>query len=129
MHTAQRTRKEKMKKLKKEEEARGSGWKSLVSLKEEEEGEREKRTRHIDPERREESDIHFFFQPSSERLLFVRTDRFVSVADGRRDAYVTITAEGYVQYGTVKDKGKRGLRRGWQTTERGAKGKGMEGVL
>ncbi len=44
--------------------------------------------------------------------MFVRTDRFVSGADGRRDAYVTITAEGYVQYGTVKDKGKRGLRRG-----------------
>ena len=103
MHTAQRTRKEKMKKLEKEEEARGSGWKSLVSLKEEEEGEREKRTRNIDPERREESDIHFFFQPSSERLLFVRTDRFVSGADGRRRvAYATTTAGGYVQYGTAE---------------------------
>lgn len=93
--------------------------------------ERRERGRAISTRREERkaTSFFFFFQPSSERLLFVRTDRFVSGADGRRDAYVTITAEGYVQYGTVKDKGKRGLRRGWQTTERGAKGKAVEGVL
>lgn len=99
MHKAQRTRKERKRK---EGEGGGGGGEGkrmeIIGL-----VERSERTRHIDSKRREESDIHFFlFQPSSVRLLLVRTDRFVSGTDGRRKrvAYVTITAGGYVQYGT-----------------------------
>ncbi len=72
MHTAQRTRKEKMKKLEKEEEkARGSGWKSLVSLKEEE-GEREEDAPYRPEEQRGKR--HPFFLSTEFREVIVRAD-------------------------------------------------------